>query len=818
MAQFDRGEGLVGTLGVKAPCRVATTANITLSGLQTIDGIAVLSGDRVLVKNQTNPIDNGVWYASVGIWDRAPDMDGIKDILNGTLVTVANGTVNSGYIYRLVCATDAIPGADSLTFVAQDVTPGSLAASTGSSLIGHISSGTGAVARTMQSKLIEIINVADFGANGVITVDDSANIQKALDYCATLGGGTVTSNTSHYIANSITIPPNVSLIGPLKSIGGQAHASQNFNTVIGTIYIAPTASINVSNSCALSGFQLINNNLKTALPFANSTVAQAAVNAFSGTAVNCIGSDIFLSHLIILGFTTGIKSNDGATNWYRQKFEWIDIDCTNGIDIYKSADVPRIANVHCWDFLTFSVGIGDYSLRSGTAFKVSSNYDDGHFTNCFAFGFAIGFDINALIDVSLVDCGVDSWAANPTNPNQIGVKVQGTVTQVKIIGGSYSAVDKAISMSSAGSLIVTGGTQFFGNKTHIYATSGRLSITGNSFNYGNATWLGTVAIQIVDVSAPPLIANNVFDTIQYAFSLSTGISSVTEKATIWGNAFNNGTTDPFIGERIVSENGNLNSKIFTAYNSSGSGQLINLRKSRGTIAVPVTVNTADILSDIYTSQYNGTNFYGSSRIRTIADGVPSSTSTPGSIIFSTTTAGSNSLTDKVALNNAGWLYPMADNAYQLGGGASFRWTSVWAVNGTIQTSDKRTKDNIKDASLGLDFINKLRPVSYTWKSGGTEVIRQVYRDVEGNEVDANEPDAIPAEIITKDKVGTRTHWGLIAQEVKQAVDDAGVDFAGWVLSDINDKDSQQALRYDQFISPLIKAVQELSERVKALEA
>jgi hypothetical protein len=59
---------------------------------------------------------------------------------------------------------------------------------------------------------------------------------------------------------------------------------------------------------------------------------------------------------------------------------------------------------------------------------------------------------------------------------------------------------------------------------------------------------------------------------------------------------------------------------------------------------------------------------------------------------------------------------------------------------------------------------------------------------------------------------------LIAQEVKIAVDAAGVDFGGWVLSDKDDPDSQQALRYDQFIAPLIKAVQELSAKVQLLES
>jgi hypothetical protein len=59
----------------------------------------------------------------------------------------------------------------------------------------------------------------------------------------------------------------------------------------------------------------------------------------------------------------------------------------------------------------------------------------------------------------------------------------------------------------------------------------------------------------------------------------------------------------------------------------------------------------------------------------------------------------------------------------------------------------------------------------------------------------------------------------VAQEVQAALSQAGVnDFAGWVLADKDDPNSTQGLRYDQFIAPLIKAVQELSARVETLEA
>jgi hypothetical protein len=111
----DRIQGLIGDLGVKPPVRVATTAAITLSGEQTIDGVAVVAEDRVLVKDQSDTTTNGIYYCQASTWVRAPDFDGTRDALQGTLVVVAVGTANAGTIWRLTTASPVI-GTSNLTF------------------------------------------------------------------------------------------------------------------------------------------------------------------------------------------------------------------------------------------------------------------------------------------------------------------------------------------------------------------------------------------------------------------------------------------------------------------------------------------------------------------------------------------------------------------------------------------------------------------------------------------------------------------------------------------------------------------------------
>lgn len=164
-------------------------------------------------------------------------------------------------------------------------------------------------------------------------------------------------------------------------------------------------------------------------------------------------------------------------------------------------------------------------------------------------------------------------------------------------------------------------------------------------------------------------------------------------------------------------------------------------------------------------------------------------------------------------------YPYSSNLVSLGkdtsdGGTARYWKDIFSTGtirtasviasgniyintSTIVTSDETLKNSISPSNLGLDFINSLNPVSYKYNVGGIDYSN----DEDGNLIETPIP-------------GQRTHYGLIAQDVKQALDDAGInDFAGWVELE----DSTQALRYEEFISPLIKAIKELTERVKALE-
>lgn len=100
----------------KQSVRVATTANITLSGLQTIDGVSVIAGDRVLVKDQSTGSQNGIYVVASGAWTRSTDADANAEVTAGLSVMVTEGTTNADTQWRLTTNDAIVVGTTALTF------------------------------------------------------------------------------------------------------------------------------------------------------------------------------------------------------------------------------------------------------------------------------------------------------------------------------------------------------------------------------------------------------------------------------------------------------------------------------------------------------------------------------------------------------------------------------------------------------------------------------------------------------------------------------------------------------------------------------
>lgn len=171
----------------------------------------------------------------------------------------------------------------------------------------------------------------------------------------------------------------------------------------------------------------------------------------------------------------------------------------------------------------------------------------------------------------------------------------------------------------------------------------------------------------------------------------------------------------------------------------------------------------------------------------------------------------------VVLTATGTTRPSADNAIDLGAATPLAWRNIYSNNALNVVSDPRAKTDIQNTPLGLDFINSLTPVAFKYKIG-SQVVKEI-KEIEPAKYDDNGELIRPAitEKVYEDVPGKRTHYGLLTVDVKAAADAAGVDFGGYVKGDLDDPESREFLRYEEFVSPLIKAVQELSARVVELE-
>lgn len=171
---INRSTGLSAAVAVKAACAAASVANLTLSGEQTIDGVALETGDRVLVKDQSTGSQNGVYVVDTGPWERAPDMSATSDVAQYTRVYVGGGTANGSTEWVLTTASPII-GTSALVFEESTASIADLSSKldtadfTGAAIVSKtFATGlTGAThAPTILSRLVERITPEMFGASG----------------------------------------------------------------------------------------------------------------------------------------------------------------------------------------------------------------------------------------------------------------------------------------------------------------------------------------------------------------------------------------------------------------------------------------------------------------------------------------------------------------------------------------------------------------------------------------------------------------------------------------------------------------------------
>jgi hypothetical protein len=331
----------------------------------------------------------------------------------------------------------------------------------------------------------------------------------------------------------------------------------------------------------------------------------------------------------------------------------------------------------------------------------------------------------------------------------MGGAINNTVTGAVAIG--YYALGTATCGTSASYGVYIG---HHANKNN--GGGQNIAIGGNSLEDADGTETGNVAI---GVSCMDNVNNDGsdFNTVIGNYAVRGGTGVYTENTAV-GYEVHKGIGNQDVSREVAIGDG------------AGGGTIAG--SCIGNVAIgfsALNANNRDGNYNVAIGQFAGNSITtGGNNICIGVDADPSAADATNQIVIGSSTTGLGDNYAVIGNANVTRLYVASDGA------------GVLYADGTIQSSDKRLKENIEDTDLGLDFINKLRPVKYNY---------------------------------IKDKHDGKTKYGIIAQEVQEVLKESNnEDFAG-----IKDSDEYLGADYVQFVAPLIKAVQELSAEVKLLK-
>jgi len=275
-------------LAPKKAVRAATTVDITLSAPQTIDTIAVIAGDRVLVKNQTFPEENGIYIVAAGAWSRSTDMDSLTPIdeVNGAWVPVQLGT-QAGQVYVQYGVVATI-GSSAINFEFYNpiasLTGGDMITATGSTFSvdlasagGLESTNPGNVAGQLQVKLdgstlSKSAAGAKVAAGGITNTE--VNAAAAIDYSklaslSTAAPKALVSDASGFVSESAVTGTELGYLSGVTSsiqtqLGGKADTNlSNLATTAVNVDLLPgTTGLDLGASTSRWEDAFLNNSVK----------------------------------------------------------------------------------------------------------------------------------------------------------------------------------------------------------------------------------------------------------------------------------------------------------------------------------------------------------------------------------------------------------------------------------------------------------------------------------------------------------------------------------------------------------------------------
>ncbi len=285
-------------------------------------------------------------------------------------------------------------------------------------------------------------NAADprhYGAAYNGTTNDTQAILDAATEVGNNGGGAVVipNGVNVLIDTALTLPPNVHLIGPHAQVGVISNSNTPFNTIKGKLIINPAVSVTIGGGGSVTGFLVVPKGM---------TFPQANSVSWTGTAFIAGGDDAGLYKSMVLGFNQAFYS----LGKQRARVQNNGFDCQNGIYVSNCADISYIKNNHCWPYATIAtVSKPSNWADRNIAYRFDTLGDWNKVTDCFSYGYFIGYELSNVNSMTLLSCSADGTQAYA---GSTGFYIKTGCHDTRLIGCQAAAQEIGYNVSSSSNI------------------------------------------------------------------------------------------------------------------------------------------------------------------------------------------------------------------------------------------------------------------------------------------------------------------------------------------------------------------------------
>ena len=496
-----------------------------------------------------------------------------------------------------------------------------------------------------------------------------------------------------------------------------------------------------------------------------------------------------------------------------QDFRAFVLDITATLSAAGTVIVPAISK----PYIIFNNSVGGYDVTVKVIGQTGVTVPNGKKAIVYNNGTDVGTAINWFSALSLgsalpVASGGTGQTSYTNGQLLIGNTTGNTLTKAALTAGNNISVTNgtgSITLAATASGSDTqiqfndGGTNLGGDANLTFnKTSGTLSVRDIAIGYGAGNVNSNMAIGIAALDANTIGLQNI----------AIGKDAMTLSTTA-----NYSTSIGYESLRVLTT-GSYNTCVgnVAGYNVTNANYNTALGAFSLVFCQAAQYNTAIGSYALYDTTNGGNTGVGFQALRDLVGGT------------SNTAIGFQALYTMTSFTNCSALGAntavTGSNQVQLGDASTTAY-----VYGTVQNrSDARDKADVRDTTLGLDFIMSLRPVDYKWdyrESYQSTPPTRPAPDASESEVSAYKAQMeewraqndISNITVTGANKRNRYHHGLIAQEVKAVMDAKGIDFGGYQDHSVNGGNDVLSIGYDELIAPLIKSIQELKAEIEKLK-